>query len=672
MKKHILFQGLAGLAAWGCLSGLALVRFWAVLYGHLPGELILAAAVVLSGVAVLAVWKLGLVPRLLLPFGPTWKTALAGGAAFALGALLDTSYSMFDAGGMLIGTAPFRLLCALGSGLMLAAIVLTLCTALRQFGPLNLSCGRTILVLVLVVNILTALYSAGSATIYYWDSAIYWNSSILLAGQPLGLAQLRLVAESVITSEYNYLLSWPISLIMRFLGTGRYIYNFAVANLYVLPALAGMLALGRRVRRGGALLACATPMLLYTALTGFVDVAAAGAGIWAFVIYTDERRPQGARGILTGALLTLVFLLRRYFFFFTVSFGLAALLALAVRRNQWKSFIALCASGAVCALFFGQSFLVDQVLGNNYLDTYSAYDQGRWVDAVMLCRYFGWIVLVLALAALVWSLLRRRKARYFSLLALVQPVLCLLLFTRVQSHGQQHLLLYLPALCAALVLGLEALPRIPLSEIGAWALSLCVLGSSFLPREQPSSPQEITSLAALPTFTYIPPQREDIAQLVALRVYVDNLSAEKPKTAAVVASSFLFNSSIYDAVLRSVGIPEAESPTTSIVPFATVDKRDGFSWNALTADYLIVADPIQYHLGADNQHLVTVLARPVLEGTGIGTAYERLDVSFHLQDGMTVYIYRRTRDITAEEYRAISDELTALYPEYAEQYRSPV
>ena len=672
MKKNILFQGLAGLAAWGCLSGLVLVRFWAVLYGHLPGELILAAAVALSGAAVLAVWKLGLAPRLLLPFGPGWKTALAGGAAFALGALLDTSYSMFDAGGMLIGTAPFRLACALGSGLMLSAVVLALCTALRQFGPLHLSCGKTMLVLILAVNILTALYSAGSATIYYWDSNIYWNSSTLLAGQPLDLAQVRLVLESVITSEYNYLLSWPISLVMRVLGTGRYVYNFVIANLYVLPALAGMLALGRRVRRGGVLLVCATPMLLYTALTGFVDVAAAGAGIWAFVIYTDERRPQGARGILTGALLTLVFLLRRYFFFFTVSFGLAALLALAVRRSQWKSFVALCASGAACSLFFGQSFLVSQVLGGSYFDTYSAYNQGRWVDAVMLCRYFGWILMAAALAAVVWALLRRPKARYAALLTLVQPVLCLFLFTRVQSHGQQHLLLYLPALCAALALGLEALPQTRPAKIGVWALSLCVLGSSFLPREQPSSPQEITTLSPLPTFTYVPPQREDIAQLVALRVYVDNLSAEEPRTAAIISSSFTFNSSIYDTTLRSVGIPEPESPKTSITYFATVDKRDGFSWNALTADYLIVADPVQYHLGADNQHLVTVLAQPVLEGTGIGTAYERLDVSFHLQDGVTVYIYRRTRDITAEEYRAISDELTALYPEYAEQYRSPV
>ena len=63
-----------------------------------------------------------------------------------------------------------------------------------------------------------------------------------------------------------------------------------------------------------------------------------------------------------------------------------------------------------------------------------------------------------------------------------------------------------------------------------------------------------------------------------------------------------------------------------------------------------------------------------LEGVSVHIQGEDIleDVSFHLQDGVTVYIYRRTRDITAEEYRAISDELTALYPEYAEQYRSPV
>ena len=48
MKPRTLLQGLAGLAAWGCLSGLTLIRLWAVLYGHLSGPVILVLAVLLA------------------------------------------------------------------------------------------------------------------------------------------------------------------------------------------------------------------------------------------------------------------------------------------------------------------------------------------------------------------------------------------------------------------------------------------------------------------------------------------------------------------------------------------------------------------------------------------------------------------------------------------------
>ncbi|MFQ9918633.1 MAG: hypothetical protein ACLRWQ_21920 [Flavonifractor plautii] len=597
MKPRTLLQGLAGLAAWGCLSGLALVRLWAVLYGRVPGPAILAAAAALAALVVGAARRLRLIPRLLLPFGPTWRTALLAGAAFFLGALLDTSYDLFSAGDMAIGRLPFRLVCALGSGLVLAGVVLALATAARRFGRLELPRGRALLLLALAVNVLTALYAAGSATVYYWDSNIYWSSSTMLAGQSLDLAQVRLVLQSVITQEYNYLLSWPISLVMRVLGTGRYVYLFAVANLYVMPALAGMAALARRVRRGGLLLACATPMLLYTGLTGFVDVAAAGAGIWAFVIYTDQERPQSARGILTGALLTLVFLLRRYFFFFTVSLGLASLAALAVRRSQWKSFAAMAASGVVCSLFFGQSFLVEQVLRSNYFDTYSAYDQGRWVrrgDAVPLLR--------------LGAHGRRPCVRGM----VPPPAACR------PVHGPAHLGAAgaVPAPVhpgavprAAAPAALSARPvRRPGPGAGGPARPQTRLGGGLGPGpvhagQLPPPPAPARQPPGdrlpgpLPTFTYAPPQRSNLAQLVALRVYVDGLSAQEPKTAAVIASSFVFNSSILDNTLRSAGIPQPEGPKTAVATFATVDKRDGFSWAALECDYLIVADPIQYHLG---------------------------------------------------------------------------
>lgn len=674
MKRHTVLLRLLPCLAWGgawvCLSGLTLVRLWALLYGRLPSLAIPILAVLLTGTALLVGWRLEIPRRFLLPFGPTWKTALAAVVAFVPGMALDTSYQLFSVGDMAIGGPLFRLLCGVGSGLFFACVVLALLWAGRSFGKLPMPRGTVFLAVALVVNIITALYCTGTATVYYWDTNIYWSSSTMLAGQSLGLGQLRLVVESVITQEYNYLLSFPLSLVMRVLGTNRYVFLFATVNLYVLPALLGMLVLGRRSKYGGILLCCATPMLLYTALTGFVDVAAAGAGIWAFLIYTDESRPQAARGILTGGLLTLVFLLRRYFFFFTVSFGIAAFLALLIRRSQWKSFLTMAVTGVGFSLFFGQSFVVSQVLSANYADTYSAYDQGRWIDLVMLCRYYGYVMLAVALVCVVFLLLRS-KSRYGALLCLCQPVLCLFLFTRIQSHGQQHLLLYLPAFCFALAGGMELLPERRSVRWVPCALALCTLGSSFLPRPQPSHPSEIAVPDPLPAFTYVPGQRTDLAQLVALRVYVDSLSAEEQKTAAVLASSFTFNSSIYDNTLRSLNIPQSGGPATSIIYFATVDKRDGFSWNALTADYLIVADPVQTHLGADNQHILTVLAQPVLDGTGIGTAYRQLDQSFPLEDGVTVYVYERTRDITREEYQAISDTLVSLYPDYAQQYRPP-
>lgn len=674
MKRHtVLFRPLPCLVwggAWVCLSGLTLVRLWALLYGRLPSLAIPILAFLLTGTALLVGWRLEIPRRFLLPFGPTWKTALAAVVAFVPGMALDTSYQLFSVGDMAIGGPLFRLLCGVGSGLFFACVVLALLWAGRSFGKLPMPRGTVFLAVALVVNIITALYCTGTATVYYWDTNIYWSSSTMLAGQSLGLGQLRLVVESVITQEYNYLLSFPLSLVMRVLGTNRYVFLFATVNLYVLPALLGMLVLGHRNKYGGILLCCATPMLLYTALTGFVDVAAAGAGIWAFLIYTDESRPQAARGILTGGLLTLVFLLRRYFFFFTVSFGIAAFLALLIRRSQWKSFLTMAVTGVGFSLFFGQSFVVSQVLSANYADTYSAYDQGRWIDLVMLCRYYGYVMMAVALVCVVFLLLRS-KSRYGALLCLCQPALCLFLFTRIQSHGQQHLLLYLPAFCFALAGGMELLPERRSVRWVPCALALCTLGSSFLPQPQPSHPSEIAVPDPLPAFTYVPGQRTDLAQLVALRVYVDSLSAEEQKTAAVLASSFTFNSSIYDNTLRSLNIPQSGGPATSIIYFATVDKRDGFSWNALTADYLIVADPVQTHLGADNQHILTVLAQPVLDGTGIGTAYRQLDQSFPLEDGVTVYVYERTRDITREEYQAISDTLVSLYPDYAQQYRPP-
>ncbi|MEG2679755.1 MAG: hypothetical protein RR949_07405 [Oscillospiraceae bacterium] len=194
---------------------------------------------------------------------------------------------------------------------------------------------------------------------------------------------------------------------------------------------------------------------------------------------------------------------------------------------------------------------------------------------------------------------------------------------------------------------------------------------TLLPTAQPASIGEIRYPAPLPSFTFASPQREDIAQLVALRSFVDELSNRGEKSAAVVSSSFLFNGDTYQNVYPSMGIPQGDGPKTQMIYMGSVDKRDGFSWNVLTADYLLVPDPVQTHLGEENQQVMALLAHDVLDGVGMGTAYQKLETSFTLTGDVTVFVFERTREITQEERQTLSARLTALYPAYAQLYAVP-
>ena len=89
----------------------------------------------------------------------------------------------------------------------------------------------------------------------------------MLAGQNLDLAQVAAWCSRV--SSPRVQLPALLAHLPGDAGAGsrRYVYLFAIANLNVLPALAGGAGgPGPAGTRGGLLLACATPILLYTGL----------------------------------------------------------------------------------------------------------------------------------------------------------------------------------------------------------------------------------------------------------------------------------------------------------------------------------------------------------------------------------------------------------------------
>lgn len=664
IRKTSAAHWLARAAVFPCLGSWLLVRLWVALGGRVPGRILGGAALVLAALLIGLAFRLRLVQRLLRPWDAGWKNVLAGAAAFLAGAAFDISYAMLDPAGLLLDALPFRLLCRLGNGLLFAGLVLALLHAGRDLTGLGRVNSRQMLLLFLALNAAAAVYVFSSRTVYVWDNAGYWSIAHTLADQPFGPAQLRGVLESTISLDYNYLLALPISWVMRLLGGSRAVFLFAVANLYILPGLWGLAAIVRERPWGGLLLAGLFPMLTYVGLVGYVDVAAAALGIWAFVVYQSDR-PAVSRGLITGALLAGSFLLRRYFFFFAASFGLAALLCkLLFKRKKWTDFWALFGSGVFCSLFFTYRFLMDKVLGTDYGDLYSAYALGLRSDLFLFCRYFGWVILAVLTVCAATGLTRpaERPAVVFSL---VQPVVCFLAFVSVQSHGQQHLLLYLPALASLAAAALLSRPGLLPPLLAAVTFGFC-----FIPKAQPASISEIAAPDPLPSFQFYGPRRSDIDQLLALADFVDGLSAEGPHTAAVLSSSFTFNSETLTSLRASLNLPEPKAGTL-VQYHGTVDKRDAFNWNTAQADYLIVGDPVQTHLGEENQQVMALLAHNVLDGTGPGAAYEAIPKTFSLENGVTVRLYRRTRDWTAADYCSISNRLTALYPNYAVLYQVP-
>lgn len=675
-KEHKILPILLQLLLFAALApfvwAFVLLRLDLPLGGVWSAEDLINTAALITGALVLLAGLFRVGERFLLPWGKGWKgllgAAALGGAAFTLGFYFDISMDILGRSIRLPPLVGFPLILffKLGTGAVFAIIVLACTKALRDMKGIGKVNWVQMLALVVALNLVTALYAFTSETVYVWDNAGYWAIARTLAQtDKVTYESILDVLRTTITLDYNHLLAFPISLVMRVFGTSRTVFTFAVSNLYILPGLWGFTAMAKEKGWTGLIPAQLFPMLTYTGLVGFVDVFCCGLGIWAFAIYNSDR-PAASRGILSGLLLVLTFLFRRYFLFFAASFGVAALVQKLFREpKHWGDFFSLFLSCAVCAVTFTYPFLLDKVLGTDYGDIYSAYKSPITSDLLLFCRYFGAILLVIVIGGVLYGLVKSSE-RYKLVMGVVQIGVCFAAFVSIQSHGQQHLLMYLPAIA---MLTMTVFSMAPQFWSALFAMVMTV--NCFIPKAQLGTVVTGTFPDLFPSFHYYGPKRSDIDELIRLADFLDSLSTEdEPKSAVVLASSFTFNTETISSLRSSLDLPEPEV-TTRIQYHGTVDKRDPFNWNSVTADYLVVGVPVQVHLGEENQQVMALLAHHVLDGTGPGQAYRELPEKFHLANGVTVRIFERTRPWWLEEYYDISKPLQEMYPDHAEMYEIP-
>lgn len=692
--------------------GIRVQAFFTVALGARPSALPVWAATVL--VCLILAYLRGKLPFGSLPFGSLpavrqghrglrRRRAVAAALSVVLcvrfrNALLDIPLS---GAGIALPPAAEGL-SLIGAGLLLSAFMTLAAGAVKRglkkikaaVSSLTVKDAAFLLLLLIAVNLCAYRYISSSRTIYFGDNAGYWTISRNLAETArAGLSRLfETVYHSILTDDYNGLAALPWVPLVLLFGPSRWVFVAGIVNLALYPVYLLLYLFiksrGRQAIPAAAAVFCMFPMLFYTSVTGFIDIAGIPPALGALLLWLriprlKEARParrrlslqsgpdDAAESVYTGlcryftagCLLAVAVLLRRWYAFFAVSFFAAALPDCLIFKKPALPLIMAAASFAFILLFFFQP-IVSGLLIRNYADLYSDFSFDLPVDLRYFFYYYGlFVILILITGSL--PLLSRRVTRRPAVFLLVQPVFCFALFVSVQSHGQQHLLLYIPALTllaalwVSMLVGRFVVRRPRAAALALYALlAFCALPPLVHPlllKTRPGTITDIQTCKMLPSFIYVPPVREDADRILHLVWYLDKAVGTGGKRLGVLASSLKLNIDILKNAESSLKRTSTASASRDyLIWLPEIDSRDSFPGHLFDCDYLLVTDPIQLSLGPGSQRCVDLPARQLLSGSGIGKAYRPTGYTFLLDGGaIRVRLFEKQREVTAAERDAL-------------------
>jgi hypothetical protein len=556
--------------------------------------------------------------------------------------------------------------------------------------------------LAILANAFAVYFVTQEHYIYYWDWSGYWDRYREISASLLvhPISTLHSLIGSVRHDDYN---SLPVLILVPFewlFGSSRLAYILAITNLLLLPAALTMGLFAERVSRLGSLTKAFSPLILVLAiltilmlhplwipvLRGLPDIV--GIIVIGIILFLHFTKPITELRLLnlvvTGLLLCILVLLRRWYMFWVVAFFPALALAHGLdifHRHglAWRQYAPAARNTVLIgitftvALFGVATPLVWREIHTNYSDIYSAYrSSGSFLEtASHIPSYFGWIVIIGGLSGLAW-IAARRETRLLGSFLIAQFLIVFLLFARTQDFGIQHYYLLIPELSLGIAIVVVRLSELNINlfwrSTSVACLMIFMLANSsdvMLPRAE-----NLTNVFGrlLPSVRYYPLTRNDIDVIGQLLDQLETLELKQRGYIYVLASSAILNSDILENHCE-LG-PKHRSFCDRILTSADVDKRDGFPRQFLYATYLVVADPTQYHLRPEDQRVIGVLVRDVRNGDGIGAAFQRLPDEFKLADGVTAWVYRKIQPFERADLQALADEFDKYYPDKSRIFRT--
>ncbi len=547
------------------------------------------------------------------------------------------------------------------------------------------------LLLYLISNILILSVLLKERYIRFWDFGGYWGVAIeisdLIFQQPI--QTLQNLYHSINADEYNQLIPCILALPLRILGRDFPMYALVIYNMFmsftyiaILGCAESLITLiDRNVKPCTSALFAAiiiNPAFYLPVLLGYLDAFALLNLSFSYLMICNFSfsKVDVKKDILLAASLMLSMIGRRYFSFAVLGAGIGVVLMCICQFllepsenkkrflfNVMKNGIVIIGTMAFFLSVFFRGFLINSSKGTIFA-AYSAYQTGGMIhNYQLLTEYYGVVLILIAFIGVIYCL-KRKKGLPIGIFLLSSFFLSTYLFYKVQSMGNHHYYITIIPIMAFVCAGEHAIYR---ARHGTciFKCTMAVIAFNFLQSVICINPE--VNFGSLFTNQRIAPQiRDDIPQIQRMVNDIDEL-AEEGKTVYILSSSTILN----DDLVRKAYMPDKLLAVQNVYVSSHVDLRDGFSRDFLNADVVLVADPVQYHLGEESQRVIGILAEEFIQGRELSSHYSYVK-EYALEGNVTVSMYEKHTEFTETDLAYLRNMFDRFYSDYPELFHNRI
>lgn len=530
--------------------------------------------------------------------------------------------------------------------------------------------------------------------VYFWDYGGYWGVTIEQSRNFFinPFQTLHDLYSTINASEYNNIIPSLLALPMKIVGESFISYVTLIMFMFILPmSLVISFSIHKILVKANLktislpvtlLVTLSVPFLFTPLFFGYLDATCllAASVLWLILIDYDWKKFDYKKALAMALMLLIVVLQRRYFAFYAVSYIVALsipmLCKIVINKSSRKELIKYFLMNMAFVGFFCLIILIilfrgflEQSIFNNFSLAYSAYSSGSNFDKFLdVGKSFGLFSYGIMLVGFLIGLLKK-GTRFISLSLGLSFIITQILFFRIQNMGPHHkYLLYTQLILLTLIaVGViynyilqKYIRRVIVTVLTVLFITNFMYTFRFIPQSHLGS-------LLYSVESYQPKIRTDIPQLQLLANDLNNMASENNAKIYVLASSTLIN----DDILRKLYLPDVVNYMPNLNSSSNVDLRDGFPISFLSSDIVVVADPIQYHLRPEDQQVVGLLAKEILNGNVINNNFAFVK-EYVIDQGVKLKVYKKQKQFNDQQIQYLRNAFDAIYPNSPDLFKNRI